>query len=79
MKYFLFLLIGLLAGLGGSAAWATLMMGTVQLTATDANGHTQHATAQLVSLSYDGEGPNTVLAVSYTTDELFCSAFGSGP
>jgi hypothetical protein len=48
----------------------------VSLTEHDALGHTRTATATLNSFNYEDEEGARVLYVDYTTDQLFCSAFG---
>lgn len=48
----------------------------VALTEHDALGNTRQATALVNNFQYQCANGSCVLAVDYSTDQLFCSAFG---
>lgn len=50
----------------------------IQLTEHDAVGRVQQATAILNDADYSCPNGVCTLRVDYTTDQLFCSAFGPG-
>lgn len=74
MRLFICFVFGAVAGVCGFAIAQTVLpvVGSAVLIHHDATGRTQSSTAKLNSVSYD----SGILSVTYTSDAMFCSAFG---